>query len=318
MAKEIKRLYRLDNRVIAGVCAGIAEYYDVDPAVVRILAVLLFLSSFGIVALLYILLWLVMPRRLNMADSISCDVRLQTGSANSAYGASASQASLESQDSLQTEQDADNASYGAAYMNKTAEHTNHTTQTTDITRYEAVAHVGKVDTEYHDSYDSIGRPTRMLVWLGILLLSVGFTGLCSAAIEEVRWWQMWPCFVILGGVAIMALPSPYTTSFMDRFFCGIVILAVGLFLLLITTHILLWPTVLVMFERLWQILIMILGVGIISCALKSRPLAWVVALCIVVMLVVGVALYAVPGPLNYLTVHMPFVGVQVFDVNPWI
>ncbi len=318
MAKEIKRLYRLDNRVIAGVCAGIAEYYEIDPVVIRILVVLLTVSTLGIVALIYILFWLVMPRRLNMTDSIACDVHLQTGSAGSTNGGSAGQASLESQDALQTEQDADSASYGAAYMNEMVEHTKQTVQPVDTAHYEAVAHMGKIDAERRDSCDSIGRPTRMLVWVGILLLFVSLACLCSAAIEEVFWWQMWPCFVILGGVVIMALPSPHTVSFMGRFFCGIVILVVGLFLLLIAIHVLSWPTVSAMLRHLWPMLIMLLGVGIISCALKSKPLAWAVALGVVVLLVVGVALYAVPGPLNYLTVHMPFVGVQVFDVNPWI
>jgi phage shock protein PspC (stress-responsive transcriptional regulator) len=36
--KNIKRLYRSkDNRMISGVCAGLAECVDVDPTIVRIL-----------------------------------------------------------------------------------------------------------------------------------------------------------------------------------------------------------------------------------------------------------------------------------------
>ena len=31
-----KRLYRGDDRVIAGVCSGIAEYLDFDPVAVRL------------------------------------------------------------------------------------------------------------------------------------------------------------------------------------------------------------------------------------------------------------------------------------------
>ena len=319
MAKEIKRLYRLDNRVIAGVCAGIAEYYEVDPVVIRILVVLLTVSTLGIVALIYILFWLVMPRRLNMTDSIACDVHLQTGSAGSTNEGGAGQISSESQDFAQTERGVGStSSCGAAYMNEAVEHTKQSVQPIDTAHYEAVAHMGKIDAERRDSCDSIGRSVRMLVWVGILLLFVGLTCLCSAAIEEVFWWQMWPCFVILGGVVIMTLPSPHPVSFTGRFFCGIVILVLGLFLLLIAIHVLSWPTVSAVLRHLWPMLIMLLGVGVISCALKSKPLAWAVALGVVVLLVVGVALYAVPGPLNYLTVHMPFVGVQVFDVNPWI
>lgn len=57
-----KRLQRTpDKAMIGGVCAGIAEYFDVDPTWIRLLAVLLiFASGFGIVA--YIVAWIVIPR----------------------------------------------------------------------------------------------------------------------------------------------------------------------------------------------------------------------------------------------------------------
>jgi phage shock protein C len=51
-----------DNRVIAGVCGGIAEYFGIDPTFVRVLAVILaFAGGFGLVP--YLLCWLIMPRR---------------------------------------------------------------------------------------------------------------------------------------------------------------------------------------------------------------------------------------------------------------
>lgn len=57
-----KRLERSEtNKVIAGVCGGIGEYFDVDPVFVRILAVISFLASgFGIIA--YIVAWIIMPK----------------------------------------------------------------------------------------------------------------------------------------------------------------------------------------------------------------------------------------------------------------
>lgn len=58
-----ERLYRSpDNKVIGGVCGGIGEYFDVDPVLVRIIAVMLALATgFGIVA--YIVAWIIIPRR---------------------------------------------------------------------------------------------------------------------------------------------------------------------------------------------------------------------------------------------------------------
>lgn len=57
-----KRLYRdVDNKIIGGVCSGLACYLGVDPTWMRILAIVgLFLSA-SWVAFVYILLWIVIP-----------------------------------------------------------------------------------------------------------------------------------------------------------------------------------------------------------------------------------------------------------------
>jgi phage shock protein C len=57
----MKRLYRSrKNRVIAGVCGGIAEYLDVDPVLIRIIAVvLLFVGGGSLIA--YIIGMIIIP-----------------------------------------------------------------------------------------------------------------------------------------------------------------------------------------------------------------------------------------------------------------
>ncbi len=56
-----KRLTRVEEgRMIAGVCAGLAQYLGVDATVVRLVFVLLALFAAGGV-LLYLVLWLIMP-----------------------------------------------------------------------------------------------------------------------------------------------------------------------------------------------------------------------------------------------------------------
>jgi phage shock protein C len=60
---ETKRLYRSrDDQMIAGVCAGLAEYLDVDPTLVR-LAMVLFTLVGGSGILVYVIAWIVMPER---------------------------------------------------------------------------------------------------------------------------------------------------------------------------------------------------------------------------------------------------------------
>jgi len=62
---EIKRVYRSKkSKMLAGVCGGIAEYFEVDPVLVRLLLVLLVLMGFaGII--LYLVAWLIMPENPN-------------------------------------------------------------------------------------------------------------------------------------------------------------------------------------------------------------------------------------------------------------
>jgi phage shock protein PspC (stress-responsive transcriptional regulator) len=56
-----KRLYRSrDERIVWGVCGGIAKYFDVDPTLIRLIAVLtLFLGCAGL--LVYIILTIIVP-----------------------------------------------------------------------------------------------------------------------------------------------------------------------------------------------------------------------------------------------------------------
>ena len=61
--KTPKRLYRLpDQGKIAGVCAGLGEYFQVDPTVVRLIFVLLVLAGASGV-LIYLVMWLIVPRQ---------------------------------------------------------------------------------------------------------------------------------------------------------------------------------------------------------------------------------------------------------------
>ncbi len=57
-----KKLYRdMDDRVVAGVCAGIAHFVNADPKWIRLATLLIsFVGGFGI--LVYALLWIIMPK----------------------------------------------------------------------------------------------------------------------------------------------------------------------------------------------------------------------------------------------------------------
>jgi len=50
-----------NDKKIAGVCGGIAEYFNIDPTLVRVLTVVLAVL-FGSGFLAYLLAWLIMPK----------------------------------------------------------------------------------------------------------------------------------------------------------------------------------------------------------------------------------------------------------------
>lgn len=57
-----RRLYRSQTEsVIAGVAGGVAEYLDLDPAIVRVVWALLAIITGGVFFILYIVMWIVVP-----------------------------------------------------------------------------------------------------------------------------------------------------------------------------------------------------------------------------------------------------------------
>lgn len=57
---EVKKLYRnVKHGKIAGVCAGIADYFEIDPVLVRLFFILMIFWGGGVLA--YIIAWFIVP-----------------------------------------------------------------------------------------------------------------------------------------------------------------------------------------------------------------------------------------------------------------
>ena len=60
-AAPVKKLMRSSrDKKLGGVCAGLADYFDLDPTIVRVVWLLAFLCA-GAGGLVYIVLWIVLP-----------------------------------------------------------------------------------------------------------------------------------------------------------------------------------------------------------------------------------------------------------------
>ena len=58
MAKKFYRSRK--NRAIAGICGGLADYFDIDPIIIRLITLILALSA-GAGLIAYIIAWIVVP-----------------------------------------------------------------------------------------------------------------------------------------------------------------------------------------------------------------------------------------------------------------
>ncbi|HET6213430.1 MAG TPA: PspC domain-containing protein [Micromonosporaceae bacterium] len=57
-----KRLVRpRGDRMLGGVCSGVARYFGVDPTVVRLAFVVVALVTWGVALLAYPIMWIIMP-----------------------------------------------------------------------------------------------------------------------------------------------------------------------------------------------------------------------------------------------------------------
>lgn len=57
-----KRLTRSKEKMVAGVLAGIADYLNMDPTIVRVLYVVLSIASIGFPGIIaYLIMWVIIP-----------------------------------------------------------------------------------------------------------------------------------------------------------------------------------------------------------------------------------------------------------------
>lgn len=71
ISKGTKRLYRdPDNAVLGGVCGGLGAYFGIDPVILRILFIVLLIVGHGVWGVVYIILWIAIPKAVSIAQKL--------------------------------------------------------------------------------------------------------------------------------------------------------------------------------------------------------------------------------------------------------
>lgn len=167
-----KRLYRSrSDRVISGVCGGLAEYFEIDPTLVRVAVVVLGLLTQGGILIAYLIMAVVVPEE-PVSDS--------TASPAAAYAASAS-----------------TPEEGFAV---TESETRTAPPTPETPPPVLPAPVAPSVPPYAPATAPRAHSARGL-WWGLALIVVGMILLADQLLPGVSLWQYWPVIIVVIGLA---------------------------------------------------------------------------------------------------------------------
>lgn len=168
-----RTLYRSrDDRMAGGVCAGIADYFDLDPTVVRLLTVLATLLSSGGVILAYVVLWAAVPEQPGVPTEEGAPMSEDTTPASTPYQPPPLPA--------------------------------RPSPAPPVEPVPAPTHVAPpLPSTPPRPPVSRGRGS---VWIGLALVFVGGVLLVQMFVPQVRLWAFWPVVLIVWGLVVIFRP----------------------------------------------------------------------------------------------------------------
>ena len=294
-----RQLYRSRNALVGGVCAGIAERFDVDPLVVRILFLTFAVLTLGLAGLAYLVLWAVLPKRPMQVKPVKVEpdsVHSDTFGAvdcRRARGAAMGRC-------------ANAVPYvGAAHLPPVPPVMAEKARCDQAPAMGLdAASVGPRDAKAGEGDGPSTVRIVLALVAGCLLASLGASFAVSGFLHDVAWWQCWPLALIVFGIVRIAVPGGEGER-AQAFFLGVSVFAAGLTLLPMSMGFVSWTTLSKMFEYLWPLpalAAVLLAVGVYV----RRPVVIVVAAVLVLLFcVLGFDLLFEPGPLRELSFGTP-------------
>lgn len=301
-----KRLHRSNDAIFAGVCGGIAEYFDLDPTLIRILTVFIVLAGLGLPILAYLVAIMVMPKQ---DEDYSGYIDVQPTSSPYCSSSSARQA--------QTAQAQSAPATGPATGQATGQaSTMHSyTASGGVTpgggnaamggmapgggnaAMSGMAPGGAYTTCNPCAYDAAPseqqqdrlnrhRGIQAGIILGVCFMGVGLIALFGTFLN-VSAWLFWPLIVVLLGFILLCSPGEKGWS-LARAGRGIACVAMGISLLFWTLGIISLGTFWLTFIYLWPVLLIVIGLSVIGSATKQTIFKLFGSLLFSVCLLIGV------------------------------
>lgn len=327
------RLYRSRDAVAGGVCAGIARRVGVDPAVTRILAVLLCFMTLGFGVILYIALWAAMPQepespelvdvspREAMSETYGAIAATQCGAsseraatARSAYcpaaheppqpplGARAAAAAVAS--GLAAGGSVLRSSSGIDWGSGSVA----PSSPSDPALAAPAAKASLVS--------RIPRPVKaVILWACFALAFVGIMRLLGFAMEGASWWRLWPLFFSLSGISIMAVPGRRTLR-MAHAVSGWALLMAGSVTLPMSLGLVRWASLVPWCLTFWPLAGVAVGCLVMGWLKRSWPWSLAAGILFTAFFVGGLVVFAQPGAVDAVAMNLPL-GRQVIFSYPF-
>lgn len=266
-----KRLHKSSDVIISGVCGGIAEYFGVDPTLIRILAVVLVIVGFGLPLIMYVVLMIVLPPDPGVAQGY-----------------------------VDTQAQVTEAPCKNIYESVSARNTNQPPPPDPTTRVTAAqaAPYRKENSSYATTSSSAhthaSSTTEKGHWpfaliIGSVLVGVGIITLLSNFVH-ISLWRFWPVIVVVVGIVCLFTPGHRGWS-LERAGNSIVLITVGLALLAWMFQIIQTRVFIITFFELWPVLLVVLGLSIIGSARKSSVISLLSSLILSATIVLGLWFY---------------------------
>lgn len=335
-----RRLLRSRKALIGGVCAGVADYFNVDPLIVRIIMVVFTLASGGLLGLAYVALWVALP--LEPKEEAPFDVQPQ---------------SVHSETYGRVEYDAASrkGAPGGAKGSKAPTPAQAASWRYTHPTYTSAAHVppeppagatrapsgappttpGVPQGPYvpptspmHDGWAPSAAPAaqpatepsrtgvKAGLWVGSFLLFFGVSSLVASMVEGIVWWQYWPLIFVILGIVRMVVPGEEGHR-MRKFVDGLIAFFAGVVLVLMSLDVIGWQSIEFMLMGLWPLLLMVVGLLLLGDALKSWIVTLLAGACFVAFCVIGLVWYSVPGVTEEVVISTPYGREYRFDLHPW-
>lgn len=331
-----KRLYKSEDPVFAGVCGGIAEFFDFDPTLVRILTVVLVLVGFGLPIIAYFVAMVLMPKRTaGYPDYI--DVKPAATTAASATAATAAAASVATAAAAaaataNTASTAPAQKYGSANTTADAPSTAQAAAQAATQADRQGASSGAVPPPQppqsapgsgytacnpqayncHTEQDATKQEHHGLhagVKLGIVLVCIGVLALIGTFVS-VSLWRFWPLILVIAGFVVLCTPGKKGWC-LARAGNAISIITVGFVLQLWTLNLINTYVFFHAFFNLWPVLLIILGLMIIGGATEQSIFKLFGSLIFSLALLIGVWSFGFSG--GPVTIYLP--GERSIDIT---